>query len=118
MERGDRRHAQRADEVEHVRSIIAAPDPVLMLDRYDVDTLVDGSCDVAVFALLVATDPVVYLEWIGRRLACGMERHDFTAPRCRREVMGERRDPALAWRVRGNECSPYDDGPPLGCAHR
>jgi len=34
-----------------------------MLDRHDVDTLVDGSRDVGVFALLIATDPVV-VGWL------------------------------------------------------
>jgi hypothetical protein len=43
-----------------------------MLDRDDVDTLFDGSCDLDVVAMLVPPDPVMDLERIGRRLPGGM----------------------------------------------
>ncbi len=85
-----------------------------MLDRHDVDTQAQGSCDTLVVGLLIATDPMVHLERIWRGLACRMERDDFAVARRRRQVVGERCDPAVPRRVRGNECSPYDHGPPLG----
>ena len=118
MERGDRRHTQRPEEIDDVVAVVAAPDAVFMLDRDDVDTLVDGSRDMSVVGLLIATDPVVHLEGIRRGLAGGVERHDLTAAAGRRKVLRERCDPALPGRIGGNECSPYDDGPPLGRAHR
>ena len=37
VQRRDGRHSQGADEVEDVVAVLAAPDPVLVLDRDDVD---------------------------------------------------------------------------------
>ena len=65
----------------HVRAVIAAPDPEFMLDRDDVDAAIDGSGDLQVVGRLIASDAVMDLDRIGRRLPGGMEGNDLAAAR-------------------------------------
>ena len=41
VQRRDGRHVEGAGEVDDVRAVLAAPDPVLVLDRHDVHAAVD-----------------------------------------------------------------------------
>ena len=65
-----RRPGRRApDEVEDGLAVLAAPDPVLVLDRDDVDARAEGRGGARVVGALVAPDAVVDLERVGRRRA-------------------------------------------------
>jgi hypothetical protein len=54
------------------------------------------------------------LERIGQVVIVLVQRDDLATAGRRREVMRERRDPAAAWRVRGNEGRAQDEVAPLG----
>ena len=64
VERSHRRTAQCPDEVEDPLAVLATPDPVLMLDRHDVDATVKVPGGSEVVGRLVLADPVVDLERI------------------------------------------------------
>jgi hypothetical protein len=66
VERRDRRHRERTEEVEDVLAIGAAPDREVVLDRDDVDAGPDRAPVQGVIGALVAPDPVVDLEREGR----------------------------------------------------
>ena len=65
VQRGDRRDPERPDEVETCVAVLAAPDPVLVLDRDDVDAPAQGLRRPKVVGRLVASDPMVDLDRIG-----------------------------------------------------
>ena len=83
VQRHDRRHAQRADEVEHVLAILAAPDAVLVLDRDDVDAAVQRLGGAQVVSALVLADPVVDLCGVGQCRAGRVQDGDLAAGSCR-----------------------------------
>ena len=59
------------------RAIVSAPDPVLMLDRDDVDAALDGASRVGIVARNIPTDPVMDLDGVRRCLVDGMQRDDL-----------------------------------------
>jgi hypothetical protein len=110
VERGDHRNAERIEEVENVRTVRAAPDPELVLDRDDVDAAGQGTRRARVIRALIAANPMVDLGRIGQVLPIEVEGDDLTIAGRRREVLGERRDATVAGRVGGGECGACDDG--------
>ena len=74
-------HVQGADEVEHVGSIVAAPDAVLVLDRDDLDVRrVQGGGRSEVVAARVTADPVADHARVGRRTGDRVQGHDLVGP--------------------------------------
>jgi hypothetical protein len=100
MERGHDRDVQGAREVDDVVAILAAPDAVLVLDRHDVDAVVQRAGSSEVVGVLVLPDPVVDLGRVERRLLGWVQDRDLPATGGARQVMGEGRDSAAARRVR------------------
>jgi hypothetical protein len=96
------------DEVQDVLAVLAAPDPVLVLDRDDVDAVTDGAGSVTVVSALIATDPVMDLEWVGDAALGVQEGDDLASARRAGEIVGERGDAAAARRVGGDESGPDD----------
>ena len=109
MERGHGRTAQGPDEVDDRLAVIATPDPVLVLDRHDVDAAIQVPGGAEVVGRLVLTDPVVDLQGIGRTALRVDEGGDLPATGCGGEVVGEGGDAAAARRVGGNERGSNDD---------
>ena len=72
VKRRDRRDPERSDEVKDVAAVLAAPDPVLVLDRDDVDAFAQRLGRAEVVVPLVLADPMVDLDRIAdRRLSGG-----------------------------------------------
>jgi hypothetical protein len=103
MEGGHRGDSQRIDEFGRQRTVRAAPDPVLVLDRDDVDAAIERASRVDIVGRLVLADPMVDLERVGRRLARWMEGDDLALAGRPGKVMRERRDPAATRRVGRNK---------------
>jgi hypothetical protein len=78
VERGHGRDVEGVDEVQDVLAVVAAPDPVLVLDRDDVDAITEGPGSVTVVSALIATDPVMDLEGVGDA-ALGVQESDDLA---------------------------------------
>ena len=96
---------ERPHEVEDVRAVGAAPDPVLVLDRDHVDAgRVERGGGGRVILLDVATDALTDLGRIGRRAGGRMQRDDLVVPDGPGQGLGERRDAAAMRRVRRDEC--------------
>ena len=69
VKRGDGRDIERPDEVEDVCAVLAAPDPVLVLDRDDADASVQRAGGPQVVVRLVLANPMVDFDRI-RATAC------------------------------------------------
>jgi hypothetical protein len=118
MQRGDHGDVQRPHEVDDALAILAAPDPVFVLDRDDVDAVVQRAGGAEVVGRLVLPDPVMDLGGIERRLLGRVEDRDLaTAGGCR-QVVGEGRDATAARRVGRNEGGLDDQLGPLERACR
>jgi hypothetical protein len=113
VQRRDHGDIERAEEVEDILAIVAAPDRVVMLDRDDIDARPEGASGLGVIGALVASDPVVDLER-ERRTALGWEQDGDLAVTCRgRQIARVRRDTTAAGGIGGNESGPWDDVRPL-----
>ena len=108
VEGGDRRHVQRADEVQHGRAVIAAPDAVLVLDGDHIDAATQRSRDTDVVGGLVAADPVMDLGRVAQHVCRGMQRDDLAIAGRASQVSGEGGDAAAAGWVGGDECGADD----------
>jgi hypothetical protein len=113
VERGDGRDAEAADEVEHVLAVLAAPDPVLVLDRHDVGAIAQGAGRAHVVGRHFLADPVMDLGWVERWVVAGVEDGDLAAARRGREVTRERGDAAASRWVGGDEGCSNDERAPL-----
>ena len=114
MQRGDGRDVECPDEVEDVLAVLTAPDPVLVLDRDDVDTPAKSAGGADVVARFVLADPMVDFDRIGRRLLRRIQDDDLTAVAVCRQIVGEGGDAAVSRRVAGNKGSPDDGVAPRG----
>ena len=63
MEGGNGGHVERANEVQHVTAIVAAPDPILMLYRDNVGARRERTRSARVVGAVVAPDPMMDLIW-------------------------------------------------------
>jgi hypothetical protein len=101
VQRGHRRDPECPDEVKNVCAVLAAPDPVFVLDRDNADALAQGLRRPKVVGRLVDPDPMVDLDRIRRRgLRRLMKGHDLPVAGIGREVAGEGGDPASSWWIR------------------
>ena len=99
-------HVQGADEVEHVGSVAAAPDAVLVLDRDDLDVRrVQGGGRSKVVAARVPADPVPDRARVRLRTRDRVQGHDLVGPHRRRQVAREGGNPTAVRWVRGDKCS-------------
>ena len=115
VERGDGRDFERPDEVEDVRAVLAAPDPVLVLDRDDADASVQRVGGSQVVVRLVLSNPMVDFDRIRRRRLLGrMKGDDLTIAGVGREVAGEGGNAAASRWVRRDKGSANDGVAPLG----
>ena len=78
MQRDHRGDVERPDEVEDVLAVGAAPDPVLVLDRDEVDASRQGAGGRAVVVALVATDQVMDFDRV-RAASLGRDEGDDLA---------------------------------------
>ena len=114
MKRGDGRDVECPDEVEDVFTVLTAPDPVLVLDRDDVDASAQSAGGADVVAVFVLADPMVDFDRIRGRLLRRIEDDDLTAVAVCRQVVGEGGDAAVSRRVGGNKGSANDGVAPGG----
>ena len=104
VQRGDGGPLKGAHEIQDVLAILAAPDPVLVLDRDDVRTaVVEPPCGGHVVAQDVAPYPMPDLGRVGSGFIGRVERHDLAVADGSGKVVRERRDSASTRRVRGRE---------------
>jgi hypothetical protein len=109
VKRSHGRDIERPDEVDDVTTVLAAPDPVLVLDRDDVDASVQSVGGPLVVVRLVLANPMVDFDGIRRRrLLRRMKRDDLTIGGVSREVAGEGGNPAVSRWIGGNEGSAND----------
>jgi hypothetical protein len=109
VKRGDRRDPECTNEVNDAGAVLAAPDPVLVLDRDDVDAPAQGVGSARVVVRLVPADSMVDFDRIGRRRLLGrMKRDDLAVAGVGREVAGERGNSAVSWWIRRDEGSAND----------
>ncbi len=102
-----------SDEVEHGLAVVAAPDPVFVLDRDDVDAVRQGPGRLDVVGGLVAADAVMDFHRVGDAALGRDDGDDLAAARRSREVVREGGDAAATRRIGGDEGSSNDDGSPL-----
>jgi hypothetical protein len=114
MKRGDGRDVECPDEVEDVFTVLSAPDPVLVLDRDDVDASAQSAGGADVVAGFVLADPMVDFDRIRGRLLRRIEDDDLTAVAVCRQVVGEGGDAAVSRRVGRNKGSANDGVAPGG----
>src|SRR4029078_1075403 len=90
-----------------------APDPVLVLDRDDVDALAQRLRRAEIVVPHVLLAPMVDLDRIAdRRLFRRVEGDDLAVAGIGGEVAGERGNPAVLRWIRGNEGNANDGGAP------
>jgi hypothetical protein len=77
MERCDRRHTKGTHEVEDMSPVLPAPDPVLVLDRHEVDTAADRHGDGPVIRALIPPDPVMDRDGMRGAPARGQQGDDL-----------------------------------------
>jgi hypothetical protein len=114
VERGHGRDAEASRELEDVLAVLAAPDPVLMLDRDDVDAVVERAGCADVVGRLFLADAVMDLGRVERRVVARMKDGDLASSSRGREVTREGGDPASSRRIRRDEGGSNDERAPLG----
>jgi hypothetical protein len=114
MKRRDRRHVEGANEIEDVRSVLAAPRLEVVLDGDDVGAVAEGAGDAGVVIRLVAANPMVDLAGIWRERLGRVEGDDLGPSRGGSEVASERGDAAAMGGIRGDEGVAQD----AGCSSR
>jgi hypothetical protein len=101
VERHDKGNAQCVDEVEDVLAILAAPDPLTVLQAYHLHAaFVERIGGVRVVGLDVAPDSMADLGRVRAGLADRVEGYDLAFADRGGQVVREGRNAALAWRVR------------------
>jgi len=113
VQRRDYGDLDRAQEVEDVLAVVAAPDVVVVLDRDDIHAGAEYARRAGIVIALVASDPVVDLEREGRAALGRQEDRDLAITRRGCQVARVGRDPVAAGGISGDECCPSDDAGPL-----
>jgi hypothetical protein len=98
-----RRHGREiegADEVDDVPAVLAAPDPVLVLDRDDAGALAERAGGPQVVGELFLADLMVGFDRVPlRRRLRWMKDDDLATAGVGRQVAGERGNPAVSRRI-------------------
>ncbi len=110
MQRGDGRDTQRREEIENIGAVVAAEDPVLVLDRYQAHVAVIHELGragvVALHGLADLVPDVLGVLVLSARIRHrqGDREHPLASRRDRLgEVTRERRDPAAPWGIGADE---------------
>jgi hypothetical protein len=114
MKSGDGRDIECPHEVDDVLTVLTAPDPVLVLDRDDVDASAKSAGGADVVTVFTLADPMVDFDRIRGRLVRWIEDDNLAIAAVCRQVVGERGDAAVARRVRRDKGGANDGVAPRG----
>jgi hypothetical protein len=113
VEGGDGGDRQRVDKVEDRLAVVATPDPVLVLDRCDVDTAAELSGDPAVVGPDILADPVMDLRRVVEPAPAAIEGDDLVVTGGEAQIAREGRDAAATGWVGGDESDAGDGVAPI-----